>query len=33
MRNQDIIELFAQVDEGTPVFIVDSVNDVSGIAE
>ena len=35
MRNQDIIELFAQVDEGTPVSIINDVydiNDISGIA-
>ncbi|WP_201558443.1 L,D-transpeptidase [Psychrobacter sp. 72-O-c] len=28
MRNQDIIKLFAEVDEGTPVFIVDGVTSV-----
>jgi hypothetical protein len=31
MRNQDIVELFAQVDEGTPVSIIEGVTGIDSI--
>ena len=33
MRNQDIIELFEQVDEGTPVAIINDVHDIDDVSD